>query len=316
MTWVMISKDEKGDNFYPADMIGNRLDLRLSYSQARKMPDTFWKDKEVVFHMVWKDKGIHNWQDFIGKVRKNANKFIVEFDADNHFPNLNSLDKFYESGAGVYKKLQNSADNFIWEFPPQYYPFSEPKNLLPLCMYDKTREKNIDPKSKNIDAVVIIDQTGNNAPASYTILEKLHNSGYKVWGLFLSDVLYRRFSKLKPPFQVSNTKKFTDKSIDHYIKLLTRTKTVVDLSYRFTNGRMVYDSIYYNAIPIFPRSYGAQVWIADAYSVDTYMLNFDKAYSTIVTTIDNYINDINVVRTKGRDYSIEKFIRNLKEWKI
>jgi len=98
-------------------------------------------------------------------------------------------------------------------------------------------------------------------------------------------------------------------------ELMKRSKVYIDLSYRLTTGRVVYDAIYNGAYFAGTNTYGATDILFPEYSVTPYPINLESIYTKAYEALGNWsLNNVEHKRAYLREHaSVENFIKELKE---
>lgn len=284
-SWVAISRENSGERFYPAHVVGNALrGKRLTYQEAAAQPLKFWNGKCVFLHLIWKGDCWNVWGKFYKNIGKRAKKLWFEFDADNHMNNFHSLDSFKFGLLFLYKGLSNTSPNFIWELPMEFNPFMGKVNRVPLRIYQRSREKPL--VKKDIDILGFIDRGNKNIAPTFQLMENL-NKRFNVQVVVIDGRVFKRYSgNIRVPL-VRNTK-FTGGAENKWHNLLSRSKVMVDLTTRFTTGRVVYEALFDNALCVCPTSYGTSRFLFPEFTVDPFMLDMKHIYNTCVTAVKSW----------------------------
>jgi len=289
---VTVSKGNNGNGFYPIDIIGQDLEAtRLTYSQANKQPAGFWKDKHVLFHIVWKGDYILKWEGLYLAVAKHAKVFWIEFDADHHINNLHSMDNRRggkKKPLFLWRGLLRATNRFVWETPLSFNPFIKDVIRLPLKIYQRKRERPLrNRKSRDIDFLGFVDHGNKNLAPTLHLLQVLKVEGYSVRCIILNKSTIGVYkSALKYPL-VKN-EKFTPGGETTFHGLLDRTKVFVDLSNRLTTGRVIYEALFGGAVAVGPRTYGSTDLLFPDLSVDTFMLDMPDIYEKCIKAVSTW----------------------------
>jgi hypothetical protein len=259
---------------------------------------------------VWKKDQYEEWKNLFPLVTK-ANNFWLEFDADNHLDKLHGLDQPKNISRFFYKVFE-PATKFIWEQPIWYNPLLRDVERISLRFYTTKFEKPINP-SKDIDFFTVLD-TDKNVLETLELFTKLHSDGYKVCVMIINKNLYEFYQdKLDYPI-VTNEPKFRTKSVKRFEELMARSKVYVDLSYRLTTGRVVYDALFHGAYFVGTYTYGATDWLFPEYVVSSYPVLLPHAYEKCIEALGKW--SVDNVKTKRawalRNAGIKGFIEELK----
>ena len=314
MSWVMVSKHDYGDQFYPVFVIGKALKaIGLGYDEAKKKPDQFWRGKNVLYHIIWNREYWEQWKDSLNRVAQHSNFLIIEFDADKHpcYWHKPSM------GLGVpfiLNTLRDSTKYFIWEMDMKYNPFLRPVIRFPLKVYEKKWEERWG--NKDIDFFGFVGDKNFGLEPTLLLLQKLESEGYTVCPMVLRKNRQKFYDKHLDMKIISNAKKFTSESIERFNSLMLRSKVYIDLGYNLTTGRTVYDALFRGTISVSSDHYGAQQLLFPEYAVDPLKVNMTKLYelakrahrSWSPETIEHYRQ---LGRTEG---SVERLVRDLNEY--
>lgn len=312
MGWVVISKENEGDRFYPIHIIANDLNaLRFDYKEAEAKPLDYWKGKQVVFHLVWKEDKPEKWMRFYKRIAERAGIFWIEFDADNKL--FYETDFILQKPLILYRWVRDVSNKFIWELPMDYNPFIKPVVRLPLRIYQRNQEKPINLK-KDIDFLVFIDEEHRNVAASIRLLEVL-NENHSAKGLIIEEQVYH-FYKTKVTAELVKNHKFTEDGEDKFHKLLDRSKVFVDIRYFLTAGRSIYEALFYGALAVCPRCYGASKLLFPDLVVDSYNLNLPEVYQKCLHALSKWsVNTVQTYRVEAfKNAWAGLFIKELKEY--
>lgn len=308
--WYVVSKDNTDFSAnYPISVIHNHLGSEfLSYRAAYKKN---FSNANVILQCVWKKQQYTEWKDLFPIVSK-AKNFWLEFDADNHLGKLHELDGPKNIGRFFYK-IFKPCSKFIWEQPIWYNPFVREVERIPLRFYTPKFQKPV-PIVKDIDFFTCLDTT-NNLLETLELYTKLHKEGYKVCVMILNEHYYD-FYKAKLDYPViTNTKKFNKKSKERFDNLMTRSRVYIDLSYRLTTGRVVYDAIYSGAYFVGTNTYGASDILFPEYTINSFPIDLKHVYKVCIAAKNDWARS--KVETKRLELmkkaSIQGFIKELNE---
>lgn len=290
MAWCIITRIGQSTEFYPVDILAQRLPAeRFTYQAASTKPNNYWKGKNILFHVMWKRDDFMVWRKYYKKIAAVANTFWFEFDADNHVNFLHHYDfgKIAKKGPLYFwRGLRGVSNRFVWELPMSFNPFVKPVVRVPLRMYDRRWEKPVN-TNKDIDFLGFIDRGNTNVAPTLRVLEELTKQGYSTRALFINKSLYRAY-RGQLNFHVLVNQKFTPEAVTKWTGLLNRTKVLIDLSPRLTAGRIVYDSLFYGALAVCPDAYGASRFIFPDLVVNSHLLDMPDIYEKSIRAIDKW----------------------------
>lgn len=309
--WYIISRigvDTKA--FYPIYVLQRNMNAKyINYLEAQDMDFT---GDNVILHCVWKLDQYNAWKNLPERLSKEAKNFWVEFDADNHLDRLYKLDGPKNTGLFFHKTFEH-CDRFIWEEPYWYNPFARPVERLPLRCYHQQWEKPI-AKIKDIDFFTCID-TEKNVAETLELFSELKKRNYSISVMILNTELYE-FYKDKLPYPIiTNSRKFSRGSIQRFEHLMDRSKVYVDLTYRLTTGRVVYDAAYRGTFFVGTETYGATEMLFPEYSLNPYPINLSHALNMCEQALSERTRERILYK---RDYfrkeaHIDNLINDLKE---
>ena len=309
--WYIISRigvDMKA--FYPIYVITKNMDAKyVNYLEAQ---DIDFTGANVILHCVWKKNQYDAWKNLPKRLAKEAKNLWVEFDADNHLDRLYQLDE-PKNEARFFHKIFAPVDKFIWEQPNFYNPFARNIERIQLRCYHKEFEKPI-LKHKDIDFFTCLD-TGKNVVETIELFTEFKKRGHSVCLMILNQERHNFYkNKLDFPI-VTNVQKFGRGSIQRFEKLMERSKVYVDLSYRLTTGRVVYDAAFRGTYFVGTNTYGATKELFPEYALTTYPVNLDI---TMIIAQEAYKSWTPEKVLRKRDYlrehaSVEGFLKELKE---
>lgn len=252
-------------NIYPEAIGGHRL----SYKEAQNKPPKFWNDKGVVFHMPDRHY-VQQYIKWMDKVVKNAKIAFIKFSALFGATDMVHYDKHPSRPIMChYRKMGDLTPNFLWELPMNRTLFFKHINKVPMFLYAKRYQEQI--QDKEWDFLIFMDgrYTFNWVP-SLRLGNILHEDGYKVLGLFLGHNAKIYHNKMK--FKTIIGKR-EGPGRDKFYRLLRKSKIFVDLSYRWTYGRVIYETLFLGAVSVCPSTYGASEHLFPDLIVDTANLN-------------------------------------------
>lgn len=312
MKWLIVSKSKGGDRFYPIHIIRRKLNAtKIPYREAEKKPKSFWKGKNVIFHMVWASEHPFVWRKFYKRVANRAKNFWIEFDADQHLNNLMSMDKASWGGyLFLYNELAKVSNKFIWELSMDYNPFLIDVERIPVGIYETKWEMPIDTK-RPIDFLGFLDYKSGNLVPTFRLLEVLKKQGYNTQCILLSRKQYNYYEG-KTNFSLIKNTKFSGKGEKRFHDLLGSAKVFIDLSGRITLGRNIYESLFYGAIPVASRTYGATDLLVPQYGIEPLNLNLKDVYAKCMKAKDSWSEEtiIKLRQQANNRASVDKFIAN------
>jgi len=312
MGWIGITKNKKGNEFYPAGLIANRLDLRLGYIQAEKKPISYWKGKDVYFHICWKEKWKSVWTKYYEDIAKVAHSFWVEFDADQHLNRLESIDLGTKT-PWVIPRLEEVSNKFVWEIPLEYNCFSENVKRIPLRMYDRSMECRIG-EDRDIDFLGLVDTGSRNASLTLKLLESL-SSEHKVKCIVIGKSTYDLY-KDSVSFELIKNTQFDPSSVKVFHDLLDRSKVFIDVSYRLTAGRNIYKALYHGFFALSSNTYGVTKYLFPEFGIEPVYFDLPKVRSTAFKALNSW-NVPNVQSKRKQAWtvaSIDNFVKELKNY--
>ena len=309
--WYIVSRigvDMKA--FYPIYVITKNMDAKyLNYLEAR---DVDFTGANVILHCVWKKNQYDAWKNLPKKLGKEAKNFWIEFDADNHLDRLYQLDG-PKNTARFFHKIFAPCNKFIWEQPSFYNPFARPVERIQLRCYHPEFQKPI-PKVKDIDFFTCID-SDKNVVETLELFTELKKKGFSISVMILNKERYEFYKdKLDYPI-ITNATKFTRGSIQRFEHLMNRSKVYIDLSYRLTTGRVVYDAAFRGTYFVGTNTYGATNELFPEYALTTYPINLNKALVWSLKAREDWTpkNILKKRKELNEHASVEGFIKELKE---
>jgi len=296
--------------FYPIYVLSKHMKAKyMNYLEAK---DTNFSGANVILHCVWKKNQYDAWKTLPEKIKKEAKNLWVEFDADSHLDKLYQLDR-PKNSSQFFQKTFAPVDKFIWEEPLFYNPFVRPVERIQLRCYHKEFEKPIS-AIKDIDFFTCLD-TDKNISETITLFTELKKAGHSICFMILNQNLFN-FYKDKLPFPIiTNELKFSNNSIQRFNHLMQRSKVYVDLSYRLTTGRVVYDASFYGAYFVGSNTYGATDVLFPEYSLTTYPVDLTKTFEYCERALSDWtkekiVEKRNQLRTHA---NVDLFIKELEE---
>lgn len=313
MSWVIVTKDSSSQKFYPIDVLAANLpnSIRLDYTMARSRPNSFWNEKKVIFHMTWAGKFRKVWQTYYRNIIPHTSQFWIEFDADRHMNRLQNIDRSMGQHLSMYNRIYKHSNKFLWELPIMFNPFVEKSIRIPMGIYEPNREINVIQKGRDIDFLGFIDQSGYNTANTLRLLSSLTRK-YKVKCLVVGNREYSFYSRKPLGFEIIRASK-TDPGQKKFYELLNRTKVYIDLSYRITLGRNLYEALFNGALCICPTTYGSSELLFPDLMVDPTLIDLINIHDKCIDTVKKWSPD--TVKTYRRNAiskaSIKKTIRRL-----
>lgn len=290
MSWVIVTKDASSRKFYPIDVLAANLpnSTRLSYTDAKTKPNSFWKGKKVLFHMTWAGKYLRIWQPYYRKIIPHARQFWIEFDADRHMNRLQNIDRSMGQLLSMYNRLYKHSNRFLWELPSTFNPFVGESVRIPMGIYEPHREVRLTSKKRDIKFLGLIDQSGYNAANTLRLLSALAPK-YNVKCIIIGSREYKLYTKKPLGFEIIKNDK-NEPGQRKFFELLDRTKVYIDLSHRITLGRNVYEALFHGALSICPTTYGASELLFPDLAVDPLLIDLTKIYDKCVDTVEKWSN--------------------------
>lgn len=311
MQWVTVSKHELGEQFYPVFVLGKALkSLGLGYSEAAEKPNSYWRDKCVLFHIIWNKEYWNIWEPNFKRIAKYSKFFCIEFDADKH-PNY-----WYKPSMGlkvpfVLNKLRDATKHFIWEMDLAYNPFLRPVVRFPLRVYETKWEEEY--HHKDIDFFGLVGDENFSVEPTLLLLQKLEQEGYTVCPLVLNKTVQQFYDNNITMKVISNEKKFSPESIVRFNALMLRSKVFIDLGYNLTTGRTVYDALFRGAICVGSDHYGAQQLLFPEFAVNPRKINMPDLYSLSKQARRQWSDEsIERFRQRGRtEANVQRMVEDL-----
>ena len=309
LNWVIVTKNKSGGDFYPIHQLRKKLGAKvITYLELPNISETYWQDKNVIFHLVWANNSPTLWRPYYKSIAKNANSFIFEFDADTHMNRFESLDiASWGDPFLFHHEIVRVSPNFIWELPTNYNPFVIDTVKLELNLYEKSLE--VGRKEKTIDVLGFVDNNNTNLTHTLRLLEVLHKNKYSVKCIRLSNKYSSAYNNL--PFEIIKNTKFNSKGQKIFYSYLDKSKVYLDLTTRLTAGRNLYEALFRNCIPIASSTYGASKL---GVSIDTlHTLDLQDIYSKCVDSVKNYEEQVKFFQDRANDrYNIKELLDGLK----
>ncbi|GAF70198.1 unnamed protein product, partial [marine sediment metagenome] len=251
---------------------------------AKRKPNDFWKDKKIVFHMA--DRNRQDWLPYYTRVINSAKIAWIKFAAKTFMTNPIELDRRrYKPPMSFYRVIGDVCSNVLWELPPNYGGFWYNKNKVPLTLYDKSYEVPL--RKKTIDFLAVIDKYfGSNCIKTLELMRKLTQAGYKVKCILIRDKsnTFKKYTKKTIGIEtVPNNKSPEGQKIFH--DLCQESKIMVDLTFRWTYGRVIYEALLNGALSICTNTYGASHHLFPDLMVDASNFNMQDTYKKCVELI-------------------------------
>jgi len=287
--WITITFLRKPNHtFFPSNIFPETINsVRMNYFEAKRKPNEFWRDKKIIFHMA--DRTREEWLPYYKKVINNAKIAWIKFAAKSFMTDMTHLDrKRYKPPLSFYRIIDDACDNILWELPPNYEGFWKNKNKVPLTLYDKSYEVPI--KNKDIDFLGVIDNClFYNYTKTLELLRMLSQAGYKVKCILIKDAhgLFRKYNKKTIGIETIPNRKNTEGQKIYY-NLCQKSKIVVDFSFRWTYGRVIYEALFNGAISICTHTYGASHHLFPDLIVDTSNFNMQKTYKKCIDVVEKW----------------------------
>ncbi|MHA1949594.1 MAG: hypothetical protein ACW987_06965 [Candidatus Thorarchaeota archaeon] len=309
--WYIVSRigvDTKA--FYPIYVLQRNMNAKyVNYLEAQ---DIDFTGDNVILHAVWKLDQYKAWRNLPERLAKEARNFWIEFDADNHLDRLYQLDE-PKNTARFFHKTFEPCNKFIWEQPLFYNPFARHVERLPLRCYHTQFEKPIK-AIKDIEFFTCID-TDKNVAETLELFTELKKRNHSVCVMILNKERYEFYKdKLDYPI-ITNATKFTSNSIKRFENLMDRSKVYVDLTYRLTTGRAVYDAAFRGTYFVGTDTYGATGQLFPEYELSTYPVNLYQTLNRCLQARHEWTPE-NVLKKRDffrNEMNIERLIEDLKE---
>jgi len=315
MSWIIVTKNKGGDRFYPVHQLRQKLKAKVvPHNELRNRGDNFWKNKHVIFHMVWKQEYMPLWVDHLERVASNAKTFWVEFDADQYMNNLERFDKtcgYPDDKLVFWNKV--TPYNLIWELPINYLPMEQyQRTIVNLGLYDVKWERPIK-NQKSIDVFAVIDSIARNGTYTLYMLEQLQKSLKVV--CIVNNRRFYNYYKDKTSIELIHNTKFSSGSEKKFHEFLRDSKVYVEFSNRITLGRNIYEALFNGCLAVTPNTYGVSQFFPKEFVIDPNFLNFDLQRETLLHKVGTYqkqrVHDLRQQVKEKAD--INRSIKELKE---
>ena len=312
MDWITISKDGKGDRFYPIHQIRQALGATgLTYKEAAQRNRSDFNAANVYFQMCWAREYMELWYTYYKEIAERAKNFWIEFDADGWMNELSRFDTThsFRPPFAFWKDVVEVGDQIVWECNPEYLPWKN-ANPINIKLYDEKWQKPV--KSKPFDFLFLVDAGAQNAALTMKVAEDLAKT-YKVHAIINHKGFYNAY-KDHVNFTVHYNGKWEKKHEDYFHQLLDASKVYVELSYRNTLGRNIYEALFHNCICVVPENYGA-AQLFRKYTVQTHMPNYDS----VVDACKRARKDVDVlgvelyVKHAKKHFHIRQFVNELED---
>ena len=293
--WITITFHKKPVGaFFPSNIFPEAIDSqRMNYLEAKNKPLDYWKDKKIIFHMADKDRGI--WIPYYKDVIKSAKIAWIKFVAGVFMTDMTQLDRRRYSQPvmktvplSFFRMIDDACDNILWELPLNYEGFWKEKNIVPMTLYDVKYEFPI--KEKSIDFLAVIDdRLYYNYIKTLELMRRLSQAGYKVKCILIRDsgYLFKNYTKQTIGFEtIPNGKDRKSQKI--FYDLCQQTKIMIDLSFRWTYGRVVYEALFNGALSICTNTYGASHHLFPDLMVDTSNFSMKDTYKKCVDLVEKW----------------------------
>jgi len=288
--WITITfRRSPAKAFFPSNIFPEYLKGgRMLYETAKRLPLSYWNDKKVIFHMADKDR--LKWLPFYKNIINNAKICWVKFVAGVFMTDMTQLDirRYAPTLLSFYQIIDNPCQNILWELSPHFKAFWKSHNYVNLTLYDKKYEEPV--RKKTIDFLMVID---DRLPYNYIknikLIQLLAKHGYKC------HLILVKWGHISPKYVALKQKNL---AITHNTKdsngqktfydLLKQSKIMIDLSFRWTYGRVVYEALFQGAISICPYTYGASYHLFPDLMVDTSNYDMQEVYKKCVDVVKNW----------------------------
>lgn len=308
---IIITKGKPESNtFYPIYVIANNLpdSQVITYSQLNNLPLKFFQDNDVIFHIIWGDEFRKLWMPNLDKILQSKSLYI-EFDADGMLTSPSEYD--YNTGSYLFiNKLAISGAKFIWEAPMEYNPFQiNYGDRLQLKCYDERFQRANN--GKTIDILGYIGNTHqHNTLATIDLLDDFHSIGKNVVCITRNNNVFDFYSG-RVPFKMVHSDREGGSSQNCFWSYLDKAKVFLDLSYRMTTGRIVYDALYFNSIGVCSDTYGASKVLFPEYTVDAKFISLGDVRGKVIHALDGNVEGY--IQYAKDNSSISKFIQDMRK---
>lgn len=295
MNWVCVTleNDRVPDKFFPSKIYPEAIGAqRVTFQEASRKNLRFWKDKAIIFHLA--DRERQSWLPYYKSIIKASKIAWLKFICGIYMTDMTYMDmERYDSPLSTYRMLYDVCKNMIWELPPNCNIFLENINKVPLTLYDAQYEKPIS-NEKDIDFLVVIDDRLYYNYVKTLELARLLSARFNVKCILIKDANQRHaMYHNKLPFEtIVNGKDIV--SQEKFWRLLGRSKVMLDLSFRWTYGRIIYEALFNGTLAICPHTYGASYHLFPDLVVDTSNYKLEEVYGKCVETVLNW--DVGLVQ--------------------
>lgn len=313
MDWVLVSKGYNKKTFYPAYCIGEALNaIPLTYKQAKNKSPVFWKDKLVVFHLVWVREHATLWDTFYRDVIANAAMVWFEFDADRSINELNVIDRGCLQTKFFLQKLFDINPHVIWELPNYYNPYVGRLNRIKLRIYDQSYEKPTNANKTN-DFLGLIGGDKKNSLPLLHLLGRLKEAGYRTKCIVINNEIYNYYNNNW--VELIKNGRYDSSSVQLFHNLVNESKILINLSRRITMGRTLYETLFNGALAVCSNTYGASELLFPDLKVDTLLYDLNDIYSLCINLVNRWTPELVEEYRKNarKTASIDGFIKDLKD---
>lgn len=289
MNWVCITleRDKVVDKFFPSKIFPEAINARrITFKEAGNKDLKFWGDKAVIFHLT--DREQHLWIPYYRDIINASKVAWLKFVCGVFMTDMTQLDiKKYGTPLSAYRMMYDVCKNMVWELPLDCNIFPRDVNKVPLTLYDTQYERPIN-GNKDIDFLVVMDDRLYYNYVKTLELTRLLSHRFNVKCILIKDAK-QKFAMYhnKLPFETILNKKNIE-SQEKFWRLLDRSKVMLDLSLRWTYGRVVYEALFNGALAICPHTYGASYHLFPDLVVDTSNYSLDIVYDKCVKVISDW----------------------------
>lgn len=303
MNWICITLENNivPDKFFPSKIFPEAINARrVTFEEASEKDLGFWKDKAVIFHLADRrqDAWIPYYKDII-----NASKIAwLKFICGIYMTDMTYTDmEVYDTPLSAYRMLYDVCKNMIWELPPNCNIFPSDINKVPLTLYDERYERLINNK-KDIDLLVVIDDRLYYNYVKTLELTRLLSLNFNVICILIKDANQKHtMYHNKLPFKTIINGKDPE-SQEIFWDLLRRSKVMLDLSFRWTYGRVIYEALFNGALAICPHTYGASYHLFPDLVVDTSNYKLETVYDKCAKAIQGWsVERVQLYRERAKE---------------
>jgi len=258
----------------------------MSFDEAGKKDLRFWEDKAIIFHLA--DRGQQAWIPYYKDIINASRIAWLKFVCGIYMTDMTYMDmERYDIPLSAYRMIYDVCKNMIWELPPNCNVFLRDVNKIPLTLYDERLERSVSNK-KDIDFLVVIDDRIYYNYVKTLELTRLLSFNFNVKCILIRDVNQKHtMYHNRLPFEtIVNGKDIG--SQEKFWWLLDRSKVMLDLSFRWTYGRVIYEALFNGALAICPHTYGASYHLFPDLIVDTSNYNLEAVYNKCAKVIRNW----------------------------